>query len=426
MKTVTKRDAPPPHLLARKRVAGYGRVSGGKDAMLESLSAQVSYYSGYIQRRADWDFAGVYADEAVTGTRDKRAEFQRLLADCRAGKIDMVITKSVTRFARNTVTTLETVRELKLLGVDVFFERENIHSMSGEGELMLTILASYAQEESRSCSENCKWRIRKDFQEGRVSGMAMLGYRLERGRLVIVPEEAEVVKAIFADYLSGMGITALAKKYRETAGITCTGIRGLLCNEKVVGDMLLQKSFVSDHLSKKKIVNTGQLPQYLVRDSHEAIIDRATFEAVQAEIARRRGIHQPNPQPPKIYPLTGLVKCGMCGAGYRRKHAAAGTKYEKIVWICDTFNELGRDACNNRQIPETILLSKTEEAGGFEGLRQITAVGPGVLSFLYKGKEERTVDLTWQNPSRRESWTPEMREAARQKSLQQRNRRRDD
>jgi len=249
--------------------------------------------------------------------------------------------------------------------------------------------------------------------------MAMLGYRLERGRLVVVPEEAEVVKAIFADYLSGMGITALAKKYREAAGITCTGIRGLLCNEKVAGDMLLQKSFVSDHLSKKKIVNTGQLPQYLVRDSHEAIIDRATFEAVQAEIARRRAIHQPNPQPPKTYPLTGLVKCGMCGAGYRRKHAAARTKYEKIVWICDTFNELGKDACNNRQIPETILLSKTEEAGGFEGLRQITAVGPGVLSFLYKGKEDRTVELTWQNPSRRESWTPEMREAARQKSLQQ-------
>jgi hypothetical protein len=164
------------------------------------------------------------------------------------------------------------------------------------------------------------------------------------------------------------------------------------------------------------------LPQYLVQDSHEAIIDRATFKAVQAEIARRAAIHQPNPQPPQTYPLTGLVKCGLCGAGYRRKHAAAGSKYEKIVWICGTYNEQGKDSCNNRQIPENILLSKVEEAGGFEGLQRIIATGPGVLSFIYVG---RTVELTWQNPSRRESWTPEMREAARQKTLQQRKRRND-
>jgi DNA invertase Pin-like site-specific DNA recombinase len=159
MKTIHKQDALP-QIPRRKRVAAYARVSSGKDAMKHSLSAQVSYYSGLIQKRIDWEFAGVYADDATTGTKDARAEFQRLLDDCRAGKIDMVITKSVTRFARNTVTTLEIVRELKLLGVDVYFEKENIHSMSGDGELMLTILASYAQEESRSVSENVKWRIR--------------------------------------------------------------------------------------------------------------------------------------------------------------------------------------------------------------------------------------------------------------------------
>ena len=422
MKTVTKREAVPLHLLERKRVAAYTRTSCGKEAMLESLSAQVSYYSDMIQKNPAWIFAGVYTDEAVTGTKDKRPEFQRLLADCRAGKIDMVITKSITRFARNTVTTLETVRELKLLGVDVYFERENIHSMSGEGELMLTILASYAQEESRSVSENCKWRVRRDFREGRVGGMTMLGYRLEKGRLVIVPEEAEVVRSIFTDYLSGMGISALSKKYRTLGvNLTCTGIRGLLRNEKVAGDMRLQKSFVSDHLTKRKIMNTGQLPQYYVRDSHKAIIPREQFDAVQAEIARRAAFHQPNPQAPKTYPLTGLVKCGVCGAGYRRKHAAAGTKYEKIVWICDTFNEMGRTACGNQQIPETILLSKTQEAGGFDGLAQIIATGPGALSFLYM--DGHAADLMWQNPSRRESWTPEMRETARQKTLQQRRQR---
>lgn len=153
-------------ILRRKRVAAYCRVSTGKDAMLHSLSAQVSHYSSYIQARPGWEYAGVYADEAFTGTKNERPKFQQMLSDCRAGKIDLILTKSISRFARNTLTMLETVRELKTLGVDVFFEEQNIHSMSGDGELMLTILASFAQEESRSVSDNCKWRIRKDFSEG--------------------------------------------------------------------------------------------------------------------------------------------------------------------------------------------------------------------------------------------------------------------
>jgi DNA invertase Pin-like site-specific DNA recombinase len=198
-KTIKKRYYAP-IAITRKRVAGYGRVSSGKDAMLHSLSAQVSYYSKLIQSRADWAFSGVYADEATTGTKDNRAELQRLLADCRAGKIDMIITKSIARFARNTVTLLETVRELKLLNIDVYFEEQNIHSLSGDGELMLTILASYAQEESRSVSENCKWRIRRDFAQGRPSASRMLGYHLRDGKFYIIPEEAEIVRRIFADY----------------------------------------------------------------------------------------------------------------------------------------------------------------------------------------------------------------------------------
>ena len=374
MKTVTKREAVPAHLLRRKRVAAYTRTSCGKDSMMDSLSAQVSYYSDLIQKNPAWVFAGVYTD--------------------------------------NTVTTLETVRELKLLGVDVYFEREKIHSMSGEGELMLTILASYAQEESRSVSENCKWRVRKQFREGRVTGMSMLGYRLEKGRLVIVLEEAESVKAIFSDYLSGMGIEALTRKYRALGvDLSCAGIRGLLRNEKVAGDMLLQKSFVFDHLTKRKVMNTGQLPQYLVRDSHEAIIDRATFKAVQAEIARRAARHQPNPQPPPAYPLSGLVKCGICGAAYRHKIAGAAQRYKKPVWICDTYNTFGKAHCASQQIPDRIMQAKLAEAGGMEGLQEILVPGPGVLTFIYK---DRRVDIPWTNPSRRESWTPEMREAARE------------
>ena len=198
-KIVRKISPSVPPVPARLRVAAYARVSSGKDAMLQSLAAQVSYYSNLIQQRLDWEYAGVYADEALTGTKDTRPEFQRLIADCKDGKIDLIITKSISRFARNTVTLLETVRELKLLGVDVYFEEQNIHSMSGDGELMLTILASYAQEESRSVSENCKWRIRKRFQQGEIVNLRfMYGYRINNGQIEIDQEQAEIVRMIYA------------------------------------------------------------------------------------------------------------------------------------------------------------------------------------------------------------------------------------
>jgi site-specific DNA recombinase len=205
-RVVRKISALAPVIPKKKRVAAYARVSSGKDAMLHSLSAQVSYYSDYIQKHREWQFAGVYADEALTGTKDDRAEFQRLLNDCRDGKIDMVITKSISRFARNTVTMLETLRELKLINVDVYFEKENIHSISGDGELMLTILASFAQAESLSVSENCKWRIRKRFQAGEIANLRfMYGYNIKKGEITVDHKEAEIVRMIFADYISGMG-----------------------------------------------------------------------------------------------------------------------------------------------------------------------------------------------------------------------------
>ena len=195
----------------RKRVAAYARVSSGKDAQLHSLSVQISYYNEYIGNRGDWQLVKIYADEAMTGTRDDRPQFQQLLTDCRAGKIDMVITKSVTRLARNTLTVLNTARELKSLGIDIYFEKENIHTMSSDGELMLTLLATFAQEESWSASENQKWRIRKKFEQGYPNTGNMLGYYLENGVLRVIPDEAEIVRQIYADFLSGMGINAIAK-----------------------------------------------------------------------------------------------------------------------------------------------------------------------------------------------------------------------
>ena len=199
----------PPVPKKRKRVAAYARVSSGKDAMLHSLSAQISYYSDMIQKTPGWQFVKVYADEAVTGTRDSREQFQNLLQDCRDGKVNMVITKSISRFARNTVTLLSTIRELKTIGVDVFFEEQNIHTMSADGELMISVLASYAQEESLSASENQKWRIRKNFQAGIPCDATLLGYRYKNGQYMIEPKEAETVRRIFREYLAGKGDMAI-------------------------------------------------------------------------------------------------------------------------------------------------------------------------------------------------------------------------
>lgn len=413
----------------RKRVAAYARVSSGKDAMLHSLSAQISYYNNYIGKRGDWEFAGIYADEAITGTKEARPEFQRLLDDCRSKKIDMVITKSITRFARNTVTLLKAVRELKLLGIDVYFEKENIHSLSADGEFMLTILASYAQEESRSVSENLKWRIRKMFAKGRPNAGNMFGYKLFDGTLYVIPEEAEIVKTIFSDYLSGMGFYAIAKNLNYAGIQTRSGavwdkstIQKMLRNEKYSGDMLLQKTFSLDHLSKKKMMNHGELPMYQVIDSHEAIIDKATFAKVQSEIKQRAAKFHPKPKLNKTYLFTGLISCGLCGKHYRRKQSNAGSKYAKPVWICTTFNTRGKKYCPSIQIPESILLEKTAEVLGTSELNEellkksiseIQIPDHNRIVFLFK--DGHSVEAAWENPSRRESWNEAMRQVARER-----------
>jgi len=409
----------------KKCVAAYARVSDGKDAMLHSLSAQISYYSEYIQRNPDWIFVSVYADEAITGTKDSRPEFQKMLSDCKLGLIDMVITKSISRLARNTVTVLESVRALRELGVDIYFEEQNIHSLSNDGEFLLTILASYAQEESRSCSENCIWHIRKQFTEGKPTGGNLLGYKQVNGVLTIIPEEAELVRQIFDDYLSGMGFTAIEKKLRsEGVKFTKSAISALLRNEKYIGDLRLQKTLTLDHISKKQIKNTGQMPQYYVRDAHDGIISRKQFAAVQEEIKRRGEFFGTKPERPKTYPFTGKIKCGICGANYRHKITAIGTKYEKAVWICATYNTYGKDECDSQQIPEDILKSKTAEVlcrPEFEEeifnyhISEIHVPGHNRLVFVLANGEEK--EITWENSSRRNSWTPEMRETERQRQL---------
>ena len=402
------------------RVAAYARVSSGKDAMLHSLSAQVSYYNNLIQNHPGWIFCGIYADEAVTGTKDGRGQFQKLLADCRAGKVDLVITKSISRFARNTVTLLQTVREFKNLGVDVYFEEQNIHSLSSDGELFLTILASYAQEESRSASENQKWRVRDKFRNGIPWNGTILGYRYGTDGYVIEPTEAETVRLIFDSYLQGMGLMAIAKMLNAQSRTSRYGkpwgkssIMRVLRNSTYTGNLLLQKTYSENHLTKRTRQNNGEFPKYYIEDAHEAIIPLRQFNAVQEEIQRRAKKHYA-PQPPKgQYPFTGKLRCAGCGKHYRRKVTATGP-----TWICPTYNTQGKAACPSKRIPESTLILVAEEVVGsadaFSGeITEVRVENGNRLVFLHTNGKESV--KRWQDRSRAESWTAEMREVARQK-----------
>ena len=405
-----------------KRVAAYARVSLEKDTMLHSLSAQVSYYSEMIQRHPGWHYAGVYADAALTGTKEERPEFQRLLTDCRTGLIDMVITKSVSRFARNTVTLLATVRELKVLGVDVFFEKENIHSKSCEGELMLTILASYAQEESRSVSENCKWRIRKSYEIGKpVTWRFLYGYRIRKGEIVIHPQEAEIVREIFDSYLRGVATADIAASLRERE---IPGYRGgnwtpkrviqLLRNEKYAGNALLQKQFVVDHLSKKEQRNTGQLPMYFSQSSHPAIVTPETYKLARKRMERNRLLNGIECKAPQGSVFTGMITCDACGQNYKRK-----STHGKIAWNCTTFLMMGKKYCHAKQIPEDILIATTASVLGLQEfdekvfksmVRKIHV--PAFNHLIYEFMDGTRIERVWQDKSRDIAWTDDMRHQA--------------
>jgi len=405
--------------IVRLRVAAYARVSTGKDAMLQSLSAQVSYYSNMIQQNDDWEFVAVYADEDCTGTKENRPEFKKMLEDCKAGKIDMVITKSISRFARNTVTLLNTVRELKRIGVAVYFEEQKINTLTADGELMLTILASYAQEESLSVSENCKWRIRDKFAEGQSTSFNIYGYRLVNGEIRIVPEEVELVRWIFDAYLRGYGKQAICNMLQATGipgrigGEWCQyTIYSMLRNEKYAGDLLLQKSFIEDHLTKKHRKNKGEMPKYFIADNHEPIIDRETYLRVQEEIKKRAEYYQ-HPQG-ETSEFTSKIKCGICGKSYRR----CTTKVRK-KWSCATYITRGRKSCSSNSIPETTLKEVCALALGLPSydaesarfrIKFIEAMPERTLRFHMR--DGTSCELQWEWPVRGDSWTEEMREKA--------------
>ena len=422
-----------PKLEKRLRVAAYARVSSGKDAMLHSLSAQVSFYSNLIQSTDGWEYAGVYADEAYTGTIDSREEFQRMIADVEDGKIDMIITKSISRFARNTITLLETVGDFRKKGVVVYFEEEKLYSDSKEGEMVLTMLASVAQEQSRSFSDNMKWRIRQDFRQGVIwGGKPSLGYKLVNRKLVLVPEEAELVRRIFRLYIEGHGDDKIARilngegikpfsggKWRRTT------ISQILTNVNYTGDLLLQKTYREDYLTKKKKANRGQREQYLVEDDHDPIVSRKTFE--EAQRVRRGKRRSRTVSNGRAHAFTGIVRCGICGHPYKFKKGAYTDYY-----ICSTFEQLGKRYCQSRRIREDALIKATNEVMGYEEfdekdlrnkVESIEAFNGNGL--VYHFKDGTSKEAIWQEPKRSDGWTPEMREKARQAAKKQSHKRED-
>lgn len=331
------------------RVCAYCRVSSDHTGQLQSFSAQVEYYTRLIESNDAWTFAGIYADEGISGTgKDKRDEFLRLIADCEAKKVDMVITKSISRFARNTADCIETVRKLKALGIAVFFEKENINIMSAESELLMTVLSSIAQEESISTSKNNRWAIQKRFMKGEWKPSYLpYGYKKDKdGRIIINEEEAAIVKRIYTDYLNGKGTYVIAKELTEEGVPTRKGaeawgenvVKEILTNEKYYGDMLLQKTFTTDTLPFQRKRNRGQKQCYCIANDHEPIIPKEQAKRVR-EIMEQRKIEKAMVDTDtrkynQRYPFSSKIQCGECGSNFKRQIIFKGKPYETVQWCC--------------------------------------------------------------------------------------------
>lgn len=344
----------------RKRVAAYARVSTDSDEQQTSYDAQVDYYTRYIQSKAEWEFVKVYTDEGISGLNTKKRDgFNEMIEDALNGKIDLIVTKSVSRFARNTVDSLITVRKLKERGVEIYFEKENIYTLDSKGELLITIMSSLAQEESRSISENVTWGRRKSFADGKVSlpYKQFLGYEKgEDGLPKVVDEQAVLVRRIFDLFMCGKtpcGIAALLTKegVSTPAGKSVwqpTTVLSMLQNEKYKGSALLQKNFTVDFLTKKMKVNDGEVPQYYIENSHEAIINPAEFDWVQAELERRKKLGRAYSG--KSIFSTKLI-CADCGEFYGSKVWQSNTKYRRTIWQCNRKFK-NNDKCTTPNITE--------------------------------------------------------------------------
>ena len=360
--------------LQKKRVAAYCRVSTDQEEQLSSYEAQVNYYTAYIENHPDYECAGIYADEGISGTNTKKREqFNRMIDDCKAGRIDMIITKSISRFARNTLDCLNYVRQLKDLGIGVTFEKENIFTLDSKGEVLLSILSSLAQDESRSISENSTWGIRRRFEQGKlhVNHTKFLGYDKDKnGNLVVNEKQAKIVRRIYKEFLNGKGANRIARDLALSGVPNWNGkakwyegsIRKMLTNEKYKGDALLQKTYTVDFLSKKRADNNGEVPQYYVEDSHPAIIDKEMWGAVQLEMERRRNFAlqygiQKLEYATTDNPFAGRVICGSCGQIFGRKvWNSNDERFRRIIWRCNgKYLTKGEKGCESRHIDDEVL-----------------------------------------------------------------------
>lgn len=417
------------------RVAAYCRVSTELEEQESSYEAQVEYYTRKIQETENWKLAGIYADDGKSATNTKkRDDFKAMIKDAEGGKIDMILTKSVSRFARNTVDSLLTIRRLKEKNVAVVFEKEGVNTLDGTGEILITILSSLAQEESRNISENTRWGVVRKFEKGKVivNHNKFMGYtKNENGDLVIVPKEAEIVRLVFRLYLEGYSTGKIAKYLEEQKIKTATGLEKwhdtvvlkMLRNEKYMGDALLQKTYTVDFMTKKKVMNKGIVPQYYVEDDHEAIIPKDLFYRVQEELARRASVNKSAVTRKKNmkskysseYALTGILLCGECGQEYRRVTWARNGK-KKIVWRCSNRLTNGTKYCKdsvtleegilNRTVMEAIHRITCNDGNFASALRQnvIRVIGsygreqePDEYDEKIKAKQEEMVSLIAEN-----------------------------
>ncbi len=357
--TKTLQQQPLSVAIRKKRVAAYARVSTEQDEQQSSYEAQVDFYTRHIKSNPDWEFVEVFADRGITGTNTKNREsFNRMIDLALNGGIDIILTKSISRFARNTVDTLQTVRELKAVGVEVRFEKENLHTFDPKCEMMLTIMSSLAQEESRSISENVRWGKQKSMRDGKVSlaYSRFLGYKKGAdGRPEIVEEEAAIIRKIYDLFLSGKTIHEIAAILTEMGVLTPAGrtkwsvstVRSILSNEKYKGEALLQKTFTVDYLTKEVRKNNGEVPSIRVRNSHEPIIEPEVFDRVQAMLAestKRRAKVRTR------HPFAGKLVCGDCGSYYGHKVwrlRSTGERYN--VWYCNHKYD-GDKACDSPRL----------------------------------------------------------------------------
>ena len=361
------------NLVNRMRVAAYCRVSTDSEDQLNSYKSQVEYYTDLIKGKSEWDLAGIYADEAITGTQvAKREDFQRLINDCMNGDIDMIITKSISRFARNTLDTLKYVRMLKEKNIAVFFEEENINTLTMDGELLLVILSSVAQQEVENISANVKKGLKMKMQRGELIGFqGCLGYdyHSEDKSISINEEEAEIVRYIFRRYIEGAGGSVIAQElqnlgYKTKRGSTTwpeTTVIGIIKNEKYKGDILMGKTFTVDPISKRRLDNYGEEDQFYIRNHHEPIISEEMFEKAQEILKRRAKPRRLNTDGKREkfsrkYAFSCMLECGFCGGTLTRRSWHSGSEYNKLIWQCVTATKKGKKFCqDSKGIAEEII-----------------------------------------------------------------------